>query len=55
MAPKGGYLPLVEINLGGEITPGLLQWERVLFELQFVITVFQDFTQSEDQRHLDNC
>lgn len=43
MAPKGGYLPLVEINLGGEITPGLLQWERVLFELQFDDHCFSRF------------
>lgn len=54
MEPMGGYLPLVEINLGREITTGLLQWEHVLF-CSLVIAVFQDFTQSEDQGHLDNC
>lgn len=31
MEPMGGYLPLVEINLGREIITGLLQWEHVLF------------------------
>lgn len=53
MEPMGNYLPLEEINLEGEISTGLLREERFLF-CSSVVAVFQDYTRSGHQGHLDN-